>query len=126
MNTQSVRQEILLVEDDASLQAALDGLLKMSGYSVRTYTSAEQMLADLPDRASPDKAQCVLMDVHLKGMNGVQAQKWMRETGCALPVVFMSGYLDAHSVNQAWQNGAHNFKFKPFKPLDLLKILEGV
>ena len=126
MNTQSVKQEILLVEDDETLQAALDGLLKMSGYAVRIYASAEQMLANLPDQASTDKAQCVLMDVHLKGMNGVQAQKRMRETGCDLPVVFMSGDINAHNVNQAWQNGAQNFLFKPFKPLELLKILEGV
>ena len=75
MNTQSVMQEVLLVEDDESLSAALDSLLKMSGYTVRTYVSAEKMLADLPDRSSPNRAQCVLMDVHLKGMNGVQARK---------------------------------------------------
>jgi FixJ family two-component response regulator len=126
MNTQSVMQEVLLVEDDESLSAALESLLKMSGYTVRTYVSAEKMLADLPDRPSPNKAQCVLMDVHLKGVNGVQAQKRMRETGSDLPVVFMSGDMDAHHVNQAWQNGAQNFLFKPFKPLELLKILEGV
>jgi FixJ family two-component response regulator len=126
MNTQSVMQEVLLVEDDESLSAALDSLLKLSGYTVSTYVSAEKMLADLPDRPSPNRAQCVLMDVHLKGMNGVQAQKRMREKGCDLPVVFMSGDMDAHNVNQAWQNGALNFLFKPFKPLELLKILEGV
>ena len=119
-------QEVLLVEDDESLSAALDSLLKLSGYTVSTYVSAEKMLADLPDRPSPNRAQCVLMDVHLKGMNGVQAQKRMREKGCDLPVVFMSGDMDAHNVNQAWQNGALNFLFKPFKPLELLKILEGV
>jgi FixJ family two-component response regulator len=126
MKTQSVTQEILLVEDDESLSGALDSLLKMSGYTVRTYASAEQMLAGLPDRPSPNRAQCVLMDVNLKGMNGVEAQKRMRETGCDLPVVFMSGDMDVHNVNQAWQNGAHNFLFKPFKPMELLKILEGV
>lgn len=119
-------QEVLLVEDDESLSAALESLLKLSGYTVRTYVSAEKMLADLPDRPSPNRAQCVLMDVNLKGMNGVQAQKRMREKGCDLPVVFMSGDMDAHNVNQAWQNGAQNFLFKPFKPLELLKILEGV
>jgi FixJ family two-component response regulator len=126
MNTQSEMQEVLLVEDDESLSAALESLLKMSGYTVRTYVSAEQMLADLPDRPLPNKAQCVLMDVNLKGMNGVQAQKRMRETGSDLPVVFMSGDMDVHHVNQAWQNGAQNFLFKPFKPIELLKILEGV
>ena len=126
MNTQSVMQEILLVEDDESLSSALDSVLKMSGYSVRIYASAEQMLAELSDRPSPSRAQCVLMDVHLKEMNGVLAQKRMRETGCDLPVVFMSGHINAHNVNQAWQNGAQNFLFKPFKPLELLKILEGV
>ena len=126
MNMQFVMEEVLLVEDDESLSAALESVLKMSGYSVRIYASAEQMLAELPDRASPDNAQCVLLDVHLKGMDGVQAQKRMREKGCDLPVVFMSGDMDGHNVNQAWQNGAQNFLFKPFKPLELLKTLEGV
>lgn len=126
MNMQSKMQEILLVEDDESLSAALESVLKMSGYMVRTYAKAEQMLVDLADRPSPNRVQCVLMDVNLKGMSGVQAQKRMRETGCDLPVVFISGDMDAHNVNQAWQNGAQNFLFKPFKPLELLKILEGV
>lgn len=120
------RPRVLLVEDDESLMAPLAALLNMSGFAVSTYPCAEIFLSDWPLLAQTDAAQCILMDVHLNGVNGLEVQKTLRLMNCQTPIVFMSGQLDALNVNAAWREGAKAFLFKPFKPIELLQILEDV
>jgi len=119
----SKKPEILLVEDDLFLQDSLQAVLSLAGYTARTYTAAEQMLEYL-QTAQTDCCQCILMDVHLNGVDGIQAQKILRSSQSRVPVVFMSGCPDAIKVNEAWRDGAHCFLFKPFNSAELLKALE--
>lgn len=120
------RPQVLLVEDDESLMAPLVALLNMSGFAVSTYSCGEFFLSDWPLLARTDAAQCILMDVHLNGVNGLEVQKTLRRMNCQTPIVFMSGQLDALNVNAAWREGAKAFLFKPFKSIELLQILEDV
>lgn len=120
------RSRILLVEDDAQLRASLARLLDISGYDVTCHTSAETLLAELSAPSAQAQPLCVLMDVNLTGLSGVQAQTVLRQQHPDMPVIFISAELNAHHVNQAWREGAAEFLFKPFAPESLMLALEKV
>ena len=115
--------EIFLVEDDQPLQSALTRVLSGAGYAVTSYSTAESMLQELSAKVQAGCNVCVLMDVNLESMNGIAAQKVVRQIGHEIPVIFMSAQQDAQNVNQAWRDGASNFLFKPFTPKELLSAL---
>lgn len=118
---------ILVVEDDFLLQRALSRVLAAAGHAVSIYPQAEPMLAELERRAEAGGTQapiCILMDVNLGSLSGIDAQKLVRQIDASTPVVFMSAQQDARDVNQAWRDGAANFLFKPFTPKELLDTLE--
>lgn len=116
--------EVLLVEDDAVLQRALLRVLTAAGYAVSSHLEAESMLAELDLKLEQGRRLCVLLDVNLGGINGVDAQKLIRQRDADIPVIFTSAHPDARNVNQAWRDGAANFLFKPFTPKELLDTLE--
>lgn len=116
--------DIFVVEDDESLQRSLVRVLGGAGYTVYSHLGAESLLADLHARQPDGRPFCVLLDVNLTGINGVDAQKLIRQIDTDIPVVFMSGHPDAVLVNQAWRDGACNFLFKPFTPKELLDALQ--
>ena len=115
--------EVLLVEDDQLLLKALTRILSSAGYTVSAYCAAEPMLESLGLKSSSLAEVCILMDVNLGSMNGVDAQKIVRHLDADIPVVFMSAHQDALRVNQAWRDGASNFLFKPFTPKELLDAI---
>jgi FixJ family two-component response regulator len=115
---------ILLVEDDPQLRHSLTRLLEASGHEVHAYGSAEGLLGDnvmLTAHAAPT---CVVMDVNLTGMSGVEAQKSLRQVCQDLPIIFISAELNATHVNRAWREGAVDFLFKPFSPEELLAVID--
>ncbi len=116
--------DILLVEDDPTLQRALVRVLSGAGYAVSPHLDAESMLVELDQKLEQGHRLCVLLDVNLGGINGVDAQKLIRQREADIPVVFTSAEQDARHVNQAWRDGAANFLFKPFTPKELLDTLE--
>jgi FixJ family two-component response regulator len=115
---------VFLVEDDAFLQRALSRALRAAAYAVECHASAESLLEALVPAVESGQAACVLMDINLGGINGVDAQKLIRQLDSELPVIFMSAAQDARHVNQAWRDGASNFLFKPFTPQELLDALQ--
>lgn len=116
--------EIFLVEDDAPLLTALTRVLTTAGFCVRGWADAESMLVELTNMAGTSREVAVLMDVNLGHLNGIDAQKLIRQLDANIPVIFMSAYHDAQNVNQAWRDGASNFIFKPFTPKELIGIIE--
>jgi len=116
--------EIFLVEDDQSLQLALARTLSSAGYTVSSHGTAESMLEALALRGEHRQQACILMDVNLGSMNGIDAQKLVRHIDMDIPVILMSAHQDAYNVNQAWRDGASNFLFKPFTPKELLDVLK--
>ena len=124
-----------VVEDDESLRTSLKGVLEGHGYSVLEFSSAEEFLAHCHaniDQFHPFSRQtsdehisyCILMDVGLAGMTGIDAQVKFRKDFPHIPMIFMSGECNAQAVNQAWRDGAHDFIFKPFQIAELLKLID--
>lgn len=115
---------ILLLEDDASLCASLAQLLELSGYQVDSFSEGVSLLAHVRAMGQAESGDTlVLMDMHLRGESGIDVQRVLRDLGIRWPVVFMSAHEDARKVNQAWQDGALNFLFKPFTSDELLDAI---
>jgi len=75
-----------VIDDDASFRAAVERRLKLAGYDVETYSSAQQLLDRLPDAETPG---CILLDVQMPGLSGLELQSRLIERGSTLPVVFV-------------------------------------
>lgn len=107
---------IAVVDDDAAVREALQGLFRSVGLSCRGYSSVTQFL-DSPDR--PDRG-CLVLDVRLPGVSGLDFQDRMAQFGVRLPVVLMTGHGDIPMSVRAMKAGAIDFLAKPFRDQDML------
>jgi FixJ family two-component response regulator len=107
---------IVLVEDDASFRTALGRLLRSWGYRVESFGSAEDFL-----RARTG-AHCLVVDLHLGGMNGLDLQARLAEEGRAIPIVFVTAMEDSSARQRALQGGAAAYLHKPLDERQLLDI----
>jgi CheY-like chemotaxis protein len=105
---------ICVIDDDASIRRSIERLLALNGLRVRTFASAEAFLAE--DIA----AGCLILDVQLLGMSGLELQKHLRSTGKTAPIIAMSGSTDARLESEAIGLGAQAFLRKPFQADGLL------
>ena len=105
-----------IVDDDAPLRAAISSLLRSVGLDVADYGSVAQFLAE----PRPEVASCLLLDVRLQGISGLDFQAELNRDGVPLPVVFMTGHGDIPMSVRAMKAGAHDFLAKPFRDQDLL------
>jgi FixJ family two-component response regulator len=106
-----------VVDDDAGLRRSLRFLLDSVGWGVRLYASAEEFL-DLA--AAPTQPSCLLLDIRMPAMSGLELQQVLRERGVQLPILFMTGHADVSMAVQAMKSGASDFIEKPFKDQMLL------
>lgn len=105
-----------IVDDDDLLAGALSSLLRSVGHTVQLYGSADSFLtAELGGGAS-----CLLADVRLPGISGLELQETLRRTGRAMPIILMTGFGDVRMSVQAMKAGAIDFLEKPFRDQDLL------
>jgi FixJ family two-component response regulator len=105
-----------VVDDDASMRGALEDLFDSVGLQTRTYATAEDFLsANLSDRPG-----CIVLDVRLPDMNGLEFQGRLIQTGIGIPVVIMTGYGDIPMTVRAMKHGAVDFLAKPFRDQDML------
>jgi RNA polymerase sigma factor (sigma-70 family) len=100
---------IHIVDDDASYRAAVARLLEASGYRVALYASAAQLL----EAAPPAEAGCILLDMHMEGLSGLELQERLAAAGSPLPIVFLTGHADVPSSVRAIKAGAEDFLTKP-------------
>lgn len=117
-------RRIILVEDDPLLRRSLERLLRASDYDVLSLACAEALVDHFDKQPPAPHGVCILMDVNLGDIDGVQAQHRLRLRQVKAPIIFMSGQPDADTVNQAWRGGACEFLFKPFTPEQLLDSLD--
>jgi two-component system, LuxR family, response regulator FixJ len=110
-----------VVDDDASLRDSLALLLESAGFRVRTYDSATSFLAAAQDRG----VSCVLTDVQMPELNGLELQRRMSALGIGLPVIVMTGHGDVPIAVQALKAGATDFLEKPFEDEQLLSAVKG-
>ena len=109
--------QVIVVDDDASLRQALVFLLESVGWNVVAYDSAESLLAALDELAHPG---CLILDVRMPLMSGLELQRILNERGVQLPVIFLTGHADVTIAVQAMKFGACDFIEKPFKDQTLL------
>ncbi|MCG3127774.1 MAG: Response regulator protein TodT [Phycisphaerae bacterium] len=110
---------IRVVDDDPELRRSLGWMLGGAGLAAELYTSAEQFL----ERDDLHRSGCVLVDVRMPHMDGLELQRRIRRRGSQLPVVVMSGHADVPTAVHAMEEGALSFLEKPFTKDELLGVL---
>ena len=111
---------VFVVDDDSSLRHALTNLLRSVGLRVETFGSAREFL----DGPRPDAPGCVVLDVRLPGLSGLDLQRELAAAQIDLPIIFMTGYGDIPMTVQAMKAGAVEFLTKPFRDQDLLDAIQ--
>jgi FixJ family two-component response regulator len=111
---------VFVVDDDSSLRHALTNLLRSVGLRVETFGSAREFLAG----PRPDATGCVVLDVRLPGLSGLDLQRELAAAQIDLPIIFMTGYGDIPMTVQAMKAGAVEFLTKPFRDQDLLDAIQ--
>jgi len=107
------------VDDDASVRKALARLLGSAGYRTETFASAEELLV----RSDLESVSCILADVQMPGLNGLELQHALRAVDRQLPIVFITGHGDIPMSVRAMKAGAVDFITKPFEDVELLKAV---
>jgi FixJ family two-component response regulator len=107
---------VYVVDDDRGFLRSMDRLLRAAGHAVHTFTSAGEFLA--ADR--PDALGCLLLDLRMPGVNGLDLQERLSASGSDLPIVFLSGHAEFHAGVRALKAGAVDFLEKPFTEAELL------
>jgi FixJ family two-component response regulator len=110
-----------VVDDDASFRTAIERRLKHAGYEVETYSSAQHLL----DRLSGvEKPGCILLDVWMPGLSGLELQNRLVELGSILPIVFITGHSDIPTTVRAIKAGAEDFLTKPIPSEQMIAAIE--
>lgn len=110
---------VAVVDDDDSFARALSRLLRAAGFEVRTFSSAEAFLTPTP-LPSPD---CLVLDIQLGGMSGLELQKHLADSGTALPIVFVTAHDELEARQQAIQGGCVAYLRKPVASPALLEAV---
>jgi FixJ family two-component response regulator len=107
---------VFVVDDDVSVRESLRGLIRSAGWRVETFASAQEFLAR-PNEAAPS---CLVLDVRLPGLSGLDLQRRLAEAHRGIPVVFITGHGDVPTSVRAMKAGAVEFLTKPFVDQELL------
>ncbi len=110
-----------VIDDDASFRRAIERRLKFAGYEVETYSSAEQLLDRLPDVEKPG---CILLDVQMPGLTGLELQSRLAERDSILPIIFVTAHSDTPTTVRAIKAGAEDFLTKPASAEQLIEAIE--
>jgi FixJ family two-component response regulator len=116
----TVAPMIFVVDDDPSLRTSLGRLLEAAGYAVETFVSAREFLARAP-HAGPG---CLVLDVRMPGLTGLELQEALVTTGRRMSIVFISGHSDVPMSVRAMKAGAIDFLAKPFDLEELLTAIQ--
>ena len=108
--------EVFVVDDDPSVRSSLKFLISTVGLHVETFDSAEAALQKL----TPDAPGCLVLDVRLRGLSGLDLQSELAARNCQVPIVFITGHGDIPMSVRAMKAGAVEFLTKPFRDQDLL------
>jgi len=110
---------VFVVDDDPSVREALDSLIRSIKLNVQTFGTAEEFL----DYKRPDAPGCIVLDVRLPGLNGLDFQHELTKSKVALPIVFITGHGDIVMSVRAIKAGAIDFLTKPFRHQDLIDAI---
>jgi len=111
---------VFLVDDDASVRRALARLIKSAGHNVQTFASAREFLGT---KTGSEEADCLVLDVRMPGLTGIDLQRELQTMKRNLPIVFITGHGDIPMSVNAMKAGAVDFLPKPVKDTDLLRAI---
>jgi two-component system, LuxR family, response regulator FixJ len=111
---------IFVVDDDEGVRNSLKFLLKSVGLATRAFASADEFLAAY----RPDQPGCLVLDVRMPGMSGLELQQQLNVRGAIVPVIFITGHGDVPMAVEAMQQGAFDFLQKPFRDQDLIDRIQ--
>ena len=118
----SAPSTVFLVDDDASVRRALTRLIKVGGYAVQAFASARHFLEYW--RANDQNAGCLVLDVRMPGLSGLDLQHELQAANTLLPIIFITGHGDIPMGVKAMKEGAVDFLPKPVTEKDLLRAIE--
>ena len=111
---------IYIVDDDQAIRHAMSLLMKSVGLQCEIFESADDFLSE----HSNDRSGCLVLDIRMPGMGGLELQEKLREMDCTLPVIFITGHGDIPMAVEAMQKGAFDFIQKPFRDQELLDRIQ--
>ena len=112
---------ISIVDDDESIREAIQSLLRSVGFRAKTFASAEQFLQS----GQIENTACLILDVRMPGMSGLELQRRLIATQCRIPIVFVTAHGDEEARSRALQEGAVEFLLKPFSEEALLTAIQA-
>jgi FixJ family two-component response regulator len=123
MESQTERGRPLLsvVDDDEMLRESLPDLLREFGFAARAFSSGQEFLSS----ADVDETRCLILDVAMPGMSGLDLQEELQRRGQAIPIIFMTGQKDEDIRKRALRQGAVKFLYKPFSDSALLDAVNA-
>jgi FixJ family two-component response regulator len=110
---------VFIVDDDVNVRASIEGLLKSVSLRCVSFGTAEEFLRS----KLPDGPSCLVLDVSLPGVSGLDFQRQLRDTGIQIPIIFVTGHGDIPMTVKAMKSGAVEFLTKPFLDQDLLDAI---
>jgi FixJ family two-component response regulator len=110
---------VFVIDDDELVRAAIQGLLKSVGLRAETFATTQLFLSG----RRPDGPSCLVLDVRLPGVNGLEFQRQLADSGVRIPIIFITGYGDIPTTVKAMKSGAVEFLTKPFRDQDLLDAI---
>jgi FixJ family two-component response regulator len=110
---------VFVIDDDAAVRAAIQGLLKSVGLRSECFGKPREFLS----RKRPDGPSCLVLDVRLPGINGLDFQRELAQQGFRIPIIFITGHGDIPMTVKAMKSGAVEFLTKPFRDQDLLDAI---
>ncbi|MGB7846454.1 MAG: response regulator transcription factor [Candidatus Acidiferrum sp.] len=113
------RPLVFIIDDDTSTQETLSSLVRSVGLQVQLFGSAEEFL----ESSRPDTESCLVLDIRLPGMSGLNFQYKLADCGVSMPIIFITGHGDIQMSVRAMKAGAIEFLTKPFRAQDLLDAI---
>lgn len=110
---------IFVVDDDASVRDAISNLLESVGLAAQVFPSTE----DFCNAPRPEAPSCLVLDVRLPGVNGLDFQEFLEKSGISIPIIFITAHGDVPMTSRAMKAGAIEFLMKPFQKEDLLAAI---
>lgn len=117
---ESVAEMVFVIDDDESIREALQSLIRSVGLNVATFSSAHEFLQS----RRPDVPACLILDVRMPGLSGLDLQRDLAEANIHIPIIFITGHGDIPMSVRAMKAGAVEFLTKPFRDQDLLDAIQ--
>src|ERR1700758_2634542 len=111
---------VFIIDDDEGVRRSIEDLLNSVGLNAQCYSTAEEFLRS----KRPEGPSCLILDVRLPGISGLEFQRELSSTGVTLPIIFITGYGDIPMTVKAIKSGAVEFLTKPFRDQDLLNAIQ--